>query len=163
MIFAFKTIKEAKNFIHELDTVLDKYHVVTVNDAFTLAGVPNTGSYGKGWWGLDDVTITTAYFANAVSVMLPDPDKLIELIKNDEEKTLIDNVNRPAHYKTKSGLETIDVIEAFTDGLNGVEATDTGNVIKYICRWSHKNGIEDLKKAQWYLNHLINHVEKESK
>ena len=78
-----------------------------------------------------------------------------------EEKP--DMVNHPDHYKTVSGLETIDVIEAFTDGLNGIEATDTGNVIKYICRWKKKNGLEDLKKAQWYLNHLINHVEKESK
>lgn len=74
-----------------------------------------------------------------------------------------DMVNHPSHYKTKNGLETIDVIEAFTDGLNGIEATDTGNVIKYICRWKKKNGLEDLKKAQWYLNHLINHIEKESK
>ena len=74
-----------------------------------------------------------------------------------------DMVNHPSHYNTKNGLETIDVIEAFTDGLNGIEATDTGNVIKYICRWKKKNGLEDLKKAQWYLNHLINHVEKESK
>ena len=73
-----------------------------------------------------------------------------------------DNVNHPSHYKTKNGLETIQVIEAFTDGLMGVEATDTGNIIKYVCRWKKKNGLEDLKKAQWYLNHLINHVEKEN-
>ena len=79
----------------------------------------------------------------------------------NEEKP--DMVNHPTHYKTRSGLETIDVIEAFTDGLNGIEATDTGNVIKYICRWKKKNGLEDLKKARWYLNHLINHVEKENK
>lgn len=160
MIFAFKTIEEAKDFIHGLKITLDKFNIITVNDAFELAGYENIGSYCKGWRNLDNVTITTAYFANVVGVMLPDPDKLI---KNDEEKAPTDNVNHPAHYKTKSGLETIDVVEAFTDGLNGVEATDTGNVIKYICRWHHKNGIEDLKKAQWYLNHLINHVEKESK
>lgn len=71
----------------------------------------------------------------------------------------IDMVNHPEHYKTESGLETIDVIKAFTKGLEGIEATDTGNVIKYICRWNKKNGLEDLKKAQWYLNHLIEHVE----
>lgn len=73
-----------------------------------------------------------------------------------------DLVNHPPHYKTKSGLETIDVIEAFTEDLTGIEATDTGNIIKYICRWKHKNGLQDLKKAKWYLEHLINHVEKES-
>ena len=71
-----------------------------------------------------------------------------------------DMVNHPDHYKTKSGLETIDVIEAFTDGLNGGEATNTGNVIKYICRWKKKNGLEDLEKARWYLNRLIDLVKK---
>ena len=77
--------------------------------------------------------------------------------------TASDNVNHPKHYKSESGLETIDVIEAFTSDLKGIEATDTGNILKYICRWKHKNGLEDLKKAQWYLNHLIKKVEKESK
>ena len=74
-----------------------------------------------------------------------------------------DNVNHPEHYQTKSGLETIDVIEAFCDGINGIEAGCTANVIKYICRWKKKNGLEDLKKANWYLNKLINTIEKESK
>ena len=73
-----------------------------------------------------------------------------------------DMVNHPSHYKSETGMEVIDVIESFTSDLKGIEATDTGNIIKYICRWKHKNGLEDLKKAQWYLNHLINHVEKEN-
>lgn len=71
-------------------------------------------------------------------------------------------VSHPSHYQSKSGLEVIDVIEAFTDGLEGIEACDTGNIIKYMCRWKHKNGIQDLKKARWYLEHLINHIEKEN-
>lgn len=74
-----------------------------------------------------------------------------------------DPVNHPAHYQGKNGMETLAVIEAFTDGLNGIEANDTGNVIKYVCRWKKKNGIEDLKKARYYVNHLIDHLEKESK
>lgn len=73
-----------------------------------------------------------------------------------------DMVNHPAHYQTKSGLETIDVIAAFTEGIVGIEAVCTGNVIKYICRWKKKNGLQDLKKAQWYLNKLISIVEKET-
>lgn len=72
----------------------------------------------------------------------------------------VDNVNHPQHYQSKSGLETIDVIEAFTEGLVGGEATNTGNVLKYMCRWKNKNGLEDLKKARWYLNRLIDIVEK---
>lgn len=70
-----------------------------------------------------------------------------------------DQVNHPAHYKTKNGLETIDVIDAFTEGLVGTEAVCTGNILKYVCRWKKKNGVEDLKKAQWYLNHLISILE----
>lgn len=79
---------------------------------------------------------------------------------NSEVKQAVDFVNHPPHYQTSSGLETIDVIEAFTEGLTGAEATNTGNVIKYICRWKSKNGLEDLKKCRWYLNRLIDFVEK---
>lgn len=69
-------------------------------------------------------------------------------------------VSHPSHYKSKTGLETIDVIEAFTFDLEGIEAVDTGNILKYMCRWKAKNGLQDLKKAAWYLEHLINHVER---
>jgi hypothetical protein len=72
-----------------------------------------------------------------------------------------DMVSHPPHYQSGTGLEVIDVIKAFTADLIGIEATDTGNIIKYICRWKHKNGLEDLKKARWYLDHLINIVENE--
>lgn len=69
-------------------------------------------------------------------------------------------VSHPAHYQSESGLEVIDVIEAFTSNLSGIEATDTGNILKYMCRWNKKNGLQDLEKAQWYLTHLIEHVRK---
>ncbi len=69
-------------------------------------------------------------------------------------------VSHPAHYQSETGLEVIDAIEAFTFDLKGIEAVDTGNVIKYICRWKHKNGVQDLKKCMWYLQHLIEHEEK---
>lgn len=67
----------------------------------------------------------------------------------------IDIVNHPPHYKAANGVETIDVIEGFTDPISW----NMGNVIKYICRWQNKNGLEDLKKAQFYLNRLIDIVE----
>ena len=69
-------------------------------------------------------------------------------------------VSHPSHYQSETGLEVIDVIEAFTFDLKGIEATDTGNIIKYICRWKAKNGLQDLNKAAWYLQHLIEHVQK---
>ena len=86
----------------------------------------------------------------------------VDEIENNNYETDDKMVSHPPHYQSATGLEVIDVIEAFTDDLKGIEATDTGNVIKYICRWKQKNGLQDLKKAQWYLTHLINHVEKES-
>lgn len=67
-------------------------------------------------------------------------------------------VSHPAQYQSETGLEVIDVIEAFTFDLKGIEATDTGNVLKYMCRWKNKNGVQDLEKARWYLEHLIDHV-----
>ena len=68
-------------------------------------------------------------------------------------------VSHPGHYKSKNGMEVIDVIDAFTADLSGIEATDTGNIIKYACRWYAKNGIQDLKKIMWYTQHLIDHLE----
>jgi hypothetical protein len=60
-----------------------------------------------------------------------------------------DMVNHPPHYKA-GGIETIDFIEAKALGYH------LGNVVKYITRADHKgNKLEDLKKAQWYLNRAI--------
>lgn len=66
----------------------------------------------------------------------------------------VDMVNHPPHY-TVGGIECIDAIKAATTGLSGFEAYLTGTVIKYIWRWNHKNGEEDLRKAIWYINRLI--------
>lgn len=70
------------------------------------------------------------------------------------DRKLDDNINHPDHYN-HCGIETIDVIAAWTNDLDGEEAFDIGNAIKYISRWKRKNGIEDLKKAVWYLNRVI--------
>lgn len=79
------------------------------------------------------------------------------------DKTVDKMVEHPKHYQSKKGLEVIDVMEAFTSDLAGIEAVDTSNVIRYICRWKNKNGIQDLKKCKWYLEHLINHLENNKK
>lgn len=71
-----------------------------------------------------------------------------------------DNVNHPAHYNV-GGYEVLDIIQAFVSdsGMSEMDAYETGNVIKYILRWPRKNGIEDLKKARYYLNHMISRIE----
>lgn len=66
-----------------------------------------------------------------------------------------DNVNHPEHYQTKSGMEVIDIIDAVTEPCSNTEAYYIGNIVKYLSRYKKKNGLEDLKKAQWYLNRLI--------
>lgn len=74
-----------------------------------------------------------------------------------------DLVSRPKHYQSKSGLQVIDVIKEFTDGLNGIKATDTGNIIKYACRWNKKgNPIQDVEKIVWYASHLLRELEEEA-
>lgn len=71
-------------------------------------------------------------------------------------KKLIDDtvINHPPHY-TAGKVECIDALEAATTGLKGIEAVCTANAIKYLWRWKYKNGVQDLQKAQWYINNLI--------
>ena len=79
---------------------------------------------------------------------------LAEKIRQTEEKmvdalatplyTVISDPINPDHYK-RNGIEAVDVIEAFDLNYR------LGNVIKYVLRHVGKNGLEDLKKAQWYL------------
>lgn len=68
-----------------------------------------------------------------------------------------DKVNNPAHY-TAGGIETLDYIKA---KVNDYPSYAAGNILKYVSRYEHKNGIEDLKKAQFYLNDLIEWMESE--
>lgn len=68
-----------------------------------------------------------------------------------------DNVNHPAHY-TAGGIECIDAIEAAVSDLSGPLAYSTGAAIKYLWRYNRKNGLEDLQKAAWYVNRLIEEV-----
>lgn len=69
-------------------------------------------------------------------------------------------VSHPDHYQSGNGLEVIDVIEAFTADLTGAEAVCTGNALKYMCRWKKKNGVQDIKKAIWYMTRLVEKLEK---
>jgi hypothetical protein len=67
--------------------------------------------------------------------------------------TIHDAVNHPSHYK-QGAVECIDAIKSAL-GDDGFEAYCQGQVIKYIWRFRHKNGLEDLRKANWYLTELI--------
>jgi len=67
-------------------------------------------------------------------------------------RTAWDAVSKPEHYN-QGGIEAIDYIKQQL----GVGVVDycQGNVLKYLHRWRYKNGLQDLRKAQWYLNKMI--------
>ena len=76
-----------------------------------------------------------------------------------DEKVNSDPVNHPSHY-TAGGIECIDAIAAaLTSHADPMDAWLTGNIIKYLWRWPMKNGVEDLKKAKFYLDRLIENLE----
>lgn len=72
-----------------------------------------------------------------------------------------DNVNSPSHY-TQGKVECIDAIESATMGLVGIVAVCVANVIKYVWRFALKNGIEDLDKADYYLQKLRKKVREQN-
>ena len=94
------------------------------------------------------------YMKMKMKELQPDEDKLMdEFYSRQSEKK--DMVNSPPHYN-KSGIECINAIQAATG--DGYEYYLQGNILKYLWRYRYKNGVEDLKKAQWYLNELVEEV-----
>ena len=71
-----------------------------------------------------------------------------------------DPVNHPGHY-CNGGVECIDAIKGSMADSAAFRGFLKGNVMKYVFRYEQKNGVEDLKKARWYLERLIGEVEKE--
>jgi hypothetical protein len=70
-----------------------------------------------------------------------------------------DPVNSPSHY-AQGGIESIEAIEASMSG-QAFKGFLKGNCQKYLWRYEHKNGREDLLKCQWYLDRLIGVIEAE--
>ena len=77
--------------------------------------------------------------------------------KNMDEN-VPDMVNHPQHY-TQGGIECIDALKAATVGKRGIEAVCVANVIKYLWRYEKKNGIEDIRKAKFYIERLLKELE----
>ena len=65
---------------------------------------------------------------------------------------MADNVNHPKHYNLHpSGVECIDVVEHMS--------FNVGNAVKYLWRADHKGGLQDLRKAEWYVRREIQRLE----
>jgi hypothetical protein len=78
----------------------------------------------------------------------------LRLLEVEQERERLEAVNHPPHYKV-GGIETIDFIEAKGLGYH------LGNVVKYISRADQKGDkLENLEKAQWYLNRAIDNLRK---
>ena len=76
-----------------------------------------------------------------------------ELVKKMEKKKDDDPVNYPSHYN-KGGIGCIDAIKACQG--DGFKYYLQGSAIKYIWRYEHKKKpIQDLEKAKWFINKLI--------
>lgn len=91
-------------------------------------------------------------------------EMIVAVVPNPSNRLTSEMVNHPKHYQSNNGVECIDAINAATEGLTGIEAFDTGSAIKYLWRWKKKeNPIQDIKKAIWYLNNLIENIEESNK
>lgn len=81
-----------------------------------------------------------------------------QTLKKDEEKSNNQEtkglVYHPIHYN--QGIEMWDY--AYTHNLDFFE----GNIVKYVTRWKHKNGLQDLLKAKEYLDKLIQNEQKKT-
>lgn len=75
------------------------------------------------------------------------------MIDEYKQKHPVDMVNHPLHYCQEGGLECIDVMQLLF-GKQAVIDYCRCNIFKYRFRAEHKNGDEDIKKAQWYENKL---------
>lgn len=71
----------------------------------------------------------------------------------------MDDVNKPVHYNN-GNVECIEAIHAASTK-EEFEGYLRGNVLKYIWRYRYKDNLKDLRKAQWYLNKLIDSVDEE--
>lgn len=90
--------------------------------------------------------------SNPMDDMAEYAEKYLEAVKPDP-------VNRPAHY-TSGGIECIDAMQA-AFGDEAVKDFCLCNAFKYLWRHRNKGGLQDLKKARWYINRLIREMEVE--
>ena len=83
--------------------------------------------------------------------------KVLEISKGDifmNEKDKKEMVNHPKHYNMGK-YECLDVVKELIKDMKGIEATLFFNAFKYLWRYKQKNGLQDLKKCEFYLKELI--------
>ena len=93
-----------------------------------------------------------------ISESMSDIVRLVLSEGESDSTSTNDNVNHPSHYET-GNFECIDVMVE-TQGKEAVMDFCICNAFKYIYRHNNKNGVEDIKKAKWYLDKYIELSEK---
>lgn len=89
------------------------------------------------------------------STVGPNEEIISHSQSNDvQQRKRKDMVNSPSHYN-RGKVEAIVIIEQIASAYPIKVALSIGNTVKYLIRAPFKNGVEDLKKAQWYLNRAI--------
>ena len=86
------------------------------------------------------------------------PDDKLAIAYDHVYKNSPDMVNHPKHYN-QGGIECIDALKAATVGKRGIEAVCVANIIKYCWRYEENNGIEDVRKAKFYIERLLKELE----
>lgn len=134
--------------IHETEPKEGEHLVSDINDL--APGQRWIDDLGDVWTVTDDLRMWTTSPSAAISpehVFGSHPSLTLLPEQSDEP----DMISHPPHYQTESGLEAIEVIEAFFP-----DSFHLGNAFKYLARAGKKgNVVEDLEKARWYLNREI--------
>jgi hypothetical protein len=137
--------EEKKRLVDRFDALCDK--IDCYNERCPLDGNPDRACYCIEEHSVEEIK-------NAIRTL----EKYLETKKESDKPTEAtatpSAIDHPSHYN-QGGVECIDAIKAATVGLNGFEGFCAGNALKYLWRWKHKNGVECLKKCQWYLDRLI--------
>lgn len=108
-------------------------------------------------WSDDKLTIAYDHVYKNSEARL-DGSHLKDAELNIEPENKPDMVSHPKHYN-QGGIECIDALKAATVGKRGIEAVCVANIIKYCWRYEEKNGIEDVRKAKWYVERLLKELE----
>ena len=105
---------------------------------------------------LEDISEDTCYEGQNIQYYGPGCDPYEDKIKGNFGVPSGDPVNKPQHYLF-GGMELIDIIDALLldGGFTPFQGFYVATILQYIVRFPKKNGLQDLRKARFYLNRLI--------
>ena len=123
----------------------------------------NTCFYAKMDKGLEAPCVLCSGYSNWVPFTMYEPHEKAFWVsyKGAVPEPTYDVVEKPKHYMLfeDQGIEVRDVIEKLVKKIEwypeGLAIADYVQMMQYLMRFMDKNGVEDLKKAKWYLEKLI--------